>query len=45
MKTLIVCAVGDYENKSWLSKDSNVDFVIAYYGKSDTKFHKLQPYF
>ena len=45
MKTLIFCAVGDYENKSWLSKDSNVDFVIAYYGKSDTKFHKLQPYF
>jgi hypothetical protein len=42
MKTLIFCAVGDYENKSWLSKDSNVDFVLAYYGKSDVKFDRLK---
>ena len=42
MKILIFCAVGDYENKSWLSKYSNCDFVLAYYGKSDSKFDKLK---
>ena len=41
-KTLIFTAVGDYDNKSWLSEDTNCDFIIAYYGKSDEKYEQLK---
>jgi len=42
MKILIFSAIGDYNQKSWLSKETKVDFILAYYGKSDEKFEDLK---
>ena len=42
MKVLIFSAIGDYNQKSWLSKETNADFILAYYGKSKEKFEDLK---
>jgi hypothetical protein len=42
MKVLIFSAIGDCNQKSWLSKETNADFILAYYGKSNEKFEDLK---
>jgi hypothetical protein len=42
MKVLIFSAIGDYDQKTWLSNETNADFILAYYGKSKEKFEDLK---